>query len=263
MQPADIRVRARVPTARWRGLPTGLVIGAQKAGTTALHRYLALHPDVHPPLRKETHYFSRYYRRGPAWYRAHFPIGNGVTFESTPYYLFHPLAPQRVAATLPDVRLVIIVRDPVERAFSHYRHSRRTGAEHLAFDQALAAEPERLQGEKERLDENPDYDAVAHRMHSYAARGRYAEQFERWLEHFDRDRFVVVAAEDLAAHPAETLHEVLDHLGLPRWAPPAFIPHNVGAGETLDPGLRAELAASFAADNARFAALVGRDFDWT
>ena len=129
--------------------PSFLIIGAQKCGTTALLRALRLHPLVLAPVRKEIHYFDHGYDRGPRWYRSHFPARRGaayVTGEASPSYLMHPLAPSRAAAFDPDMKLVAILRDPVERALSHHAMTTRKGQETLPFEAAVDAEAERLSG---------------------------------------------------------------------------------------------------------------------
>ncbi|MDQ3973499.1 MAG: sulfotransferase, partial [Actinomycetota bacterium] len=201
------------------------------------------------------------------WYRTHFPLRAGrhgrVTFEATPHYLFHPLAPARAARLLPDARFVVLLRDPVERAISHYELQTRTGVERLDFAAAIAAEPARLAGEVERLRADPAYPAAALHHYSYLARGRYAEQLAAWLRHFPPERLHVVRSEDLFAEPAATYRGILSFLGLSEWLPARF--PNYSDTPAPRPDRRAEralLAGVFSDANARLAELVGRDFGW-
>lgn len=247
-------------------LPDFLILGAQRSGTTSLYHYLRAHPQVRPATGKELQYFTLYYGRGERWYRGHFPrLAPGqVTFEASPYYLFHPSAPQRVAETLPEARFVVLLRDPVERAYSHYRHTRAYGAEPLSFADALAAEERRLAA---ALRQGPDTREAhaALRNHSYAARGRYAEQLQRWFAHVPRQRIHVIRSEDLYADPAAVYADLLRFLGLDPFTPAAFGRHTRtgGAGPTgLDPSVRAELADYFAPHNARLAELLGWSDPW-
>ena len=180
-------------TAPIRPLPDYLIIGGQRCGTTALHDHLARHPAIGAAHVKEVHYFDLNYERGERWYRGHFPNDvrravarrrTGVEMvcgEASPYYLFHPLVPERARALVPDARLIVLLRDPVARALSHYHHEVALGMEPLTFEEALDAEPERLDGEERRLVQFPGYASVAHQHHSYVARGHYADQLERWL----------------------------------------------------------------------------------
>src|SRR5436189_26280 len=124
-----------------RPLPDFLILGAQKAGTTALYAYLRWHPQVTGPSFKEVSFFDRHYARGERWYRAHLPVRRrAVVGEASPSYLFHPLAPERVARMLPEARLIALLRNPVDRAFSHYQHEVALGREQLSFEDALAGE---------------------------------------------------------------------------------------------------------------------------
>jgi hypothetical protein len=262
---AAARVVLRRPTARLRTTPDFLVVGAQRAGTTSLYRYLAAHPAVTPPLRKEIQYFTLHHERGDQWYRAHFPLAGRAqrTFEATPYYLFHPAAPARAAATVPDAKVIALLRDPVARAFSHWQHNASRGLEHLGFEAALDAETERLAGEDERLAADATYRSDRHRLWSYMARGRYADQLERWLTHYPRDRVLVLRSEELYEHPGPTYARTLDFLGLsameletyPRYT------RRVSTARMTD-AARQRLVAYFRPHNERLAALLGEKVWW-
>ena len=268
-------------------LPGFIIIGAQRAGTTSLFYYLRCHPDIEGPKSadasidwpKEVHYFDEHYSKGSDWYRSFFPLeatrrraqrrGHDlVAGERHPYYMFHPLVPERVAATVPDVRLIAILRDPIERAYSHYQLMRRTGREKLSFEEAIAAEPERLHGVQEKLAEEPLERASGHRKHhhhrhrAYVGRSMYAEQLERWLALFPREQLLALRMEDFAERPAEVYTESLDFLGARHWLPKNFRPRNIGGYAPIDPNLRAQLAERFADSNARLAAMLGWERTW-
>lgn len=258
------KLALRRVTVRNRPLPDFLVIGAQKAGTTSLHTYLCAHPEVMPSFTKEVHYFDQNFHRGTGWYRSHFRRGpsGAVGGEATPYYLFHPLAPERASGVAPGCRLIALLRDPVDRAFSHYNHAKARGAETLDFEPALAAEPERLAGEEDRLLADPTYSSFSHQHHSYLARGFYADQLERWFERFDRERILVLSAEDLFAEPERVLHEAQRFLGLAPHTPGDLSPRNARRYAPIDERLRTELRRRFAPANQRLYALLDRDFGW-
>jgi hypothetical protein len=256
-----LRRVSRLATRRARILPSFLLIGAQRAGTTSLFYYLRRHPHVARPVTKEIHFFDDGFWRGVDWYRSFFATsaqqrlarlrgGDLAAAEATPYYLFHPAVPERVAATIPSVRLVALLRDPVVRAYSHYRKMRRMG-------------PERLAGEEERLLADPRYRSSHHRRHAYVARGLYADQLERWLEHFAREQLLVLRSEDFFERPADVYAETLDFLWLRAWQPPDFEPRNPTSDPPLDPALRSRLEERFAEPNARLARLLGREMGWT
>jgi hypothetical protein len=232
--PESRRERARTlalsalrPTASLRPLPGLLIIGGQRCGTTSLYRYLADHPDVAPPRVKEPQWFAHRWSHGPDWYRANFPVRHGgrLTFEASPYYLFHPMAAERAHSVVPNAKIVALLRDPTERAWSHYRHSVQRGRESLPFEQALEAEDARLAGEEERLRDDPSYPAPNHRFFSYFARGVYAPQLRRWMQWFPPEQIKVIRSEDLFVDPTTVFADILTFLGLPPHVPAQFSVH--------------------------------------
>lgn len=253
-------------TARARPLPDFLILGAQKAGTTALYAYLRRHPSITGPSWKEVSYFDRHYARGEAWYRGNFPnrsrTRGKLVGEASPSYLFHPLGPERVQALIPEARLIALVRNPVDRALSHYNHEVALGREPLSFEEALDAEEERLRGEVERLVADPSYFSRPWWSHTYKARGRYAEQLARWLALFPPEQLLVLPTEDLGAEPGRTHARVLEFLG----AAPHELDEYARVFERryspMPPETRVRLAAEFDEPNRRLYELLGRDLGW-
>ena len=256
---AAARLFLRRPTASLRATPDFLIVGAQRAGTTSLYRYLA-EPGRLADARQPHHHW-----RGDQWYRSHFPVAgrDRKTFEATPYYLLHPAAPARAAATVPEAKVIALVRDPVARAFSQWQHNASRGLEHLGFEAALDAEPERLAGEEERLVADATYRSDAHRLWSYMARGRYSDQLERWLAHYPRERILVLRSEDLYEQPASTYARSLEFLGLPAIDLEAY-PRYTRRPSTahMTDGARHRLAVYFRPHNERLAALLGENVWW-
>jgi hypothetical protein len=265
-------------TAPARLLPSFLICGGQRCGTTSLYRALAQHPAViKAVLHKGVHYFDVSYDRGMRWYQGHFPLRrtaerasrrlDGVpvqTFESSPYYMYHPLAAPRIAADLPDVKLLVLLRDPVERAYSHHAHEVARGFEQETdFARALALEPERLRGETERLAADPRAYSFAHQHHAYRARGEYVRYLHRLSTAVDRSRIHVIDSEEFFTRPEPVYDAVLDFLELPRLGYPEFARHNARPRATpLDPGLRKELDAYYAPFDDDLAAWLGRELAW-
>jgi len=247
-----------------RPLPDFLILGAQKAGTTALYAYLRWHPGITGPAWKEVSYFDRHYGRGPRWYRGHFPLRTGarIAGEASPGYVFHPLAPERVRATVPNAKLIVLLRDPVDRAFSHYHHEVKLGREPLSFEEAIEAEPERTRGEAERLLREPGYFSRAWWDYTYLARGRYAEQLERWFAVFPREQLLLVESGELAADPKQAYARVLGFLGAPRHELGSFPRIYEQKYEGMRPETRRRLAEDFAEPNRSLYELAGRDFGW-
>lgn len=272
------RMRVRNAVILPRMLPSFLVIGAQRSGTSSLYKYLGEHPDIAPSLRKEVGYFTRFYGQPETWYRSHFPLqvrrhlarrvrGHDlVAFEATPDYLFHPLAPERARRLVPDARIVVLLRDPVERAFSHYGHMVRRGYETLPFEEALAREGERTADDMRRILTDPTHDPKHLLRFSYVARGMYAAQLQAWMAQFPAERFLVLDSASFYDDPGAVYQQILGFLGVRAWAP-RYLP-NISArraeagGHALAPEVRALLERTFASPNEALEELLGRDMDW-
>lgn len=269
------RVSARV-VPRERLLPGYLIVGSKRCGTSSLHEYLTQHPDVLPPfVAKGSRYFDVSYPRGWRWYVSHFPSQRTATAharrtgttpltgEASPYYVFHPAAPARIAAHLPDVRLLLLVRDPVERAWSHHRYEVARGFETLDVHAALDAEQDRLAGEADKLLADPAYRSFAHRHHSYLARGRYAEQLEHLFTSVPRERVLTMSSEQLFADPVGTVNTAYRFLGLREYDGIDGRPYKANDAQAIPADVRERLATYYAPHNRRLTELLGVDFGWT
>ena len=262
-------------TSSSRMQPAFLIVGAQRCGTTSMFKTLRQHPAVlAPALQKGIHYFDKNYDRGPGWYRSHFPLRStaarvegrvGVvpmTGESSPYYMFHPLAGDRIAADLPGVRLLVLVRDPVERAFSAYTHEKARGFETETFERALELEPERIAGEADRMRADASYDSFHLQHNAYLTRGQYVEQLELLAGLFGRDRIHVVDSQEFFERPAAAYAAVLEFLGLPEYDQAVFEQHNARPRAPMDPELAARLDEHFRPYDQRLEAWLGRPPGW-
>ena len=263
------QVLRRWPLAADRPLPDFVILGAQRSGTGSLFADLSQHPQVAKPIAKELHFFTLHHDRGERWYRAHFPrLQPGQqTFEATPYYLFHPDVPARVSALLPEARFVVLLRDPVRRAYSHYRHNRALQIEPLTFEQALDAEEARL-AKAERLGLDSRLGARLHRSFSYLSRGMYAAQLQRWWSWVPPSHFQVYKSEDFYDNPREMYARVLDHLRLRPFTPDRFTKSNIrgSSDASVQAAPRttfAELRRHFAADSEAVRRLLGWESAWT
>ena len=266
-------------TAQLRPGPELLVVGAKRGGTTSLWKYLDSHPGMLPTFPaaqnvKGTYFFDEGWHRGERWYRSHFPtratravtarrLGYApATFEASPYYLFHPHAPARARQVVPHALIVAVLRDPVERAFSHWKE-RRNHTEPLDFEDALAAEAERTEGEEERMKADPTVVSHAHRHETYLAQGRYAPMLERWFAAYGRDQVLVAAAEDFYADPQAFCDQITDRLGLPRHDLGAVEPFNAEPSAEMEPTTRDRLIERLTPDMEAVEDLLGRPMPWT
>lgn len=235
-----------------------------------------MHPSIIKPRTKEIHYFDRGYCRGASWYAEHFSRrfpdaalrsvrgGRCITGEASPSYLFHPLAPRRVAAMFPDARLIAILRNPIDRAYSHWRVAHRKGWDPLSFQQAVDAEPQRMAAQRARIESDPLAADIAFYWHSYISRGYYAQQLDSWLEMFPKDRMLVLRSEDMFTDPGAVFARAIRFLGLRDWKPPGFDVHNKGSGALggISPELRRWLMSHFAPHNVALRERYGDHLRW-
>jgi hypothetical protein len=270
-QVIDAIVEFRVRGGRLGPLPSFLIIGVGKCGTTELYDRLLEHPNVHPSLRKEVNYFMYRHAKGVDWYRAHFATppnhGNHEPFfvgEASPGYVLNPFAPQRIMDLVPNVKLIVLLRDPVARAYSHYHHQRRLGMESLdSFEAALAAEPDRLRGERERVYSDPDYQRFPYYADSYVTQGIYADYLPQWLNMFSKEQLLVIQSEVFYRNPTTTLKTVTEFLDLPDWTPTNRRGHKAFAYPAMRPETRERLREFYAPHNDRLYDLLGVNYRWS
>jgi len=257
-------------------LPEVLVIGCNRSGTTALHRALVAHPLITPPnLHKGVGYFDLNYQRGERWYRGHFPIQAVATWrsgqrvrlpmamETSNYYFDYPWAADRIAKDLPHVRMIAILRNPVERAHSAYRHNVNRGMETESFESTIELEATRNLGEQDRIRADPQYESFADRSQSHLRRGQYADRLEVYFELFDRTQIHVMFTEDFEQRPEEEYDAILRFLDLPAHHPAAGFPRwNAAPPAEMLPETRRFLEDHYAPYDDRLQQLLGRSLPW-
>lgn len=271
----------RAVTSPLRMMPDFLVLGTARGGTTAFYHYLTRHPALGEAVIKEVHYFDWNFAKGPLWYRAHFPterhkrhmeaeLGQRfLTGEATPAYFYNPVVPPRVARTVPQAKLIVLLRNPVERAFSHYRLCSQNRTDLRPFGTALDEEEQQIREELEAFSQAA---AARSPLRSYLAQGLYAEHLQRWLRSFPREQLLILRSEDYFTQPDAVLREALAFLGVSAESLPENIAYDhfdkytsstTVAGQALDPALRERLVAYFAPHNERLYAFLGRDMGWS
>lgn len=269
--------RARALLPRDDILPDFLIIGSMKCGTTSLYYYLGQHPGIRPAAAKEIGFLNdpAMHRLGERWYRAHFPTRAAMdrqaarlgyrplTGEASPSMMsrFYAL---NAARHVPRARLIAVLRDPVERAYSHYQHNRRTVViDPLSFWDALMAEEQRTARDVALNDTDPASAGDALTRYSYARRGFYIDHIAMWLEHFPREQLRLVCYEQFIADPLATCNEIADHLGLP--------PHDFEVSRRFNPGhytqpmdqrCRDYLTERMRPYNRRLFDFLGEDWGW-
>jgi hypothetical protein len=275
----------RVWTSPFRLQPNFLIVGVQKGGTTSLYRYLEEHPSVAGAFAKEVHFFDNHtrdykYGKGMSWYRSHFVYDayrhynrlihqqDLITGEGSPDYLFDVHAPQRIATHLPNAKIIILLRDPVDRAYSHYLHNARASwdpnRENLSFEDAIAAEPERLEGEYEKLLRDESYFSYNYMHYSYLKRGFYADQLKVWFKLFPQKQMLILKSEDFFSQSSMTFQKVLNFLQLSHWEPEKFQLFNTRnkTSTGLNVSTKEKLKEYFYDQNIALNELLKQDFDW-
>jgi hypothetical protein len=262
----------RMGTAAMRTLPDFLVIGAQKCGTTFLYQLLTQHPSVRAAFVKEVHYFDLNFEKGEGWYRSQFPLRarrnrSYITGESSPYYMFHPHAARRAAEVVPSAKLISLLRNPTDRAYSHYQHQvehvRGEGHETLPFEEAIEAEEPRINEQRRQLLRDERHDSVNYRSYSYLSRGIYVDQLAEWSKYFDGSRMLVLKSEELFDDTQGTLKRLLDFLEIPRrtFDMPSSIPNKRQYAD-MKPETRRRLDAYFEPHNQRLYEYLGSNPSW-
>ncbi len=243
--------------------PNFIIIGSQKSGTTSLENYIAQHPQVLPAIKKETHFWSREFHRGIDWYLAHFPpipkSENFITGEATPNYLVNYKVAERIYSFLPNIKLLVIFRNPVDRAFSQYHHWRRLNWEDRSFEVAINAELEILK----TTPKQPQGDRKYWQMSgNYIGRGVYIEFIQKWMEIFPGEQFLILRGEDLYQTPDDTMKQVFNFFGLPEHKLAKYNKLNSGYYAPISDLLRQRLSEYFQPHNQRLEEYLGMKFNW-
>ncbi len=210
-------------------LPDYYIIGVVKGGTTSLHDYLIKHPCIQPPIGKEIDYFGQLYYRGQYWYRSSFPYKiqkffaqkiqkkDFLTGEATPRYIEHPNVPERIKQLTPNAKFIVLLRNPIDRAYSHHNMNMTRKHETLSFEEAINNEQSRIQGEYEKMKKDYQYFNWTYYLFAYKEHGKYIERLQRWMKIFPRKQFKIIKSEDLFEKPSTVYAEILEFLNLPKW----------------------------------------------
>lgn len=274
------------PSSATGSMPDFLIIGAQRSGTTSLYRYLTQHRSVAPACRKEINFFTSHFENGIEWYRSQFPSiayrsqlmrllnRRFITGEASTSYMMHPLAAKSVKEAMPEVKLIALLRNPINRAWSHYVGLVRRGIEPLSFEEAIHHEEGELLGELAGVRENPSRISLRHQfkgftsreVYGYLARGMYADQLAIWSALFPKEQLLVLKSEDFFSDLPTVFSQVLEFLELPAWQPKKFNVFNSRTNQpmysSMSPDTRDYLVEFFKPHNERLSAQLGMNFLW-
>lgn len=268
-------IAPRILTSQIRLTPGFIIIGAPRCGTTSLYNYLIRHPCIAPAFQKEIHFFDINFRKGIAWYRAHFPSfvhryyvkkirkqGRFVTGEASPYYIFHPHVPKRISEIMPQVKLIVLLRNPIDRAYSHYHRNVKRGRETLSFEDSIEEEKERLQGEMEKMLNDENYYSLNHRQYSYLSMGIYIDQLKVWLRFFSKEQILILKSENLYNDPPAVFKQVIDFLNLSRWELKEYGNYSPGNYPKMQTHTRERLIEYYKPHNQRLYEYLDVNFSW-
>lgn len=243
---ARVRFRGREDASAHASAPTFIIIGQAKAGTSALFHYLSSHPSIVPPLVKEPHYWSIHHHLGPTWYESLFPRlpeGSGlITGEGSVTSLTVPETPARVRTGLPDAKLILLLREPVSRAYSEYWMHVRRREQLASFGEVMARELER----SPRCPVEDGSSGVGPLPDGYLTRSAALPHLKRWLAHFPAEQMLILRHEQMAADLPATMQRVCRFLGVAPFVPHDRRRHNEGSYPPICPDLERRLREWFA-----------------
>lgn len=257
-------------------MPDYCIIGFPKCGTTSLHEYLNKHPDVYLPIGKEIDFFDRLYSRGQNWYKAAFPLTLKkfyiqkmkkrifLTGEATPRYIYHPYALERIKKLKPNMKLIILIRNPVDRAFSHYKMNKNNDYEYLDFENALDEEKERIKGRYEKMQKDQKYYSWNYDLYAYIELGQYYEKIKKCFELFDQKQVMIIQSEEFQKNTSDIYKQVLKFLELPKHelSEYKFFKKKNYEGEKMSLEIRKRLEQYFKPYNEKLSKLIEQDIEW-
>ena len=248
-----------------RVLPDLIVIGVVRSGTTSLYHYLSQHPSITKSAYDELGYFDSNYSLGLNWYKSLFPSifekkkiiqknKKFMTYDVTPFYIYHEQTPERIHQILPNIKLIVILRNPVDRSYSNYF----LGDQQKTFEELIADEKKILNKiDKNNVDEYYDF------VHtSMLARGFYAEQLETWYKIFPKNQILIIKSEDFAIQTNKIMNEIFNFLGLENFNILDDSKKNKIVYEPMKEETRRELIEYFRPYNEKLYSMINRNFDW-
>jgi len=266
-------------TSFLRVMPDFIIFGAKKCGTTSLYNYLIQHPCIIPAKQKEIHFFGTgaytNYNKGINWYKSNFPTiiqkrffelfkRFALTGEASPHYISQKLVAERIYKCLPDVKLIFILRNPIERAYSHYNHKLTKGKEKSSFEEVVAMELAMLKKKNTEICKEKTATTHHYNYTGYISRGLYEQQLKKWFEFFPKKNLFFVLSEDLFKNPEEELNKLFKFLSLPEYRLKEYKKFRESANKSgnIDAECRKMLKEYYEPFNQKLYELLDRDLKW-
>ena len=271
----------RLLTNQLRVLPDFIIFGSGRAGTTSLYSYLIQHPHIiaaatdNSARVADTHFFEYMTSNKTEWYKSHFPTNfykshlkrkhkqNIITGEFTSTYIWHPLVPKRIFNLLPTIKLIAILRNPVERAYSSYQQQLQYGFIDLTFEDIIETEFRRIELSKTHANykiDNPDFNNFV--IHNIVRHGIYADYLKNWYNIFPKEQILIVDANELNNQTEKTLENIFKFLHISNHKIQDLAKVNVGKYSPMNESTRQLLFDFYKPHNLRLYKLLGRTFDW-
>jgi len=253
-----------------RLLPDFIIIGTARSGSTSLYNNICQHPCVLPAAYDELGFFDSNFHLGLNWYRSLFPTiitkwflklkkKYAITGEDTPFYIWSPIVAKRILKILPNVKLLIIFRNPIDRAYSNYHLGIRSGSENLSFEDAIKEEQIQLNN----IDDDDENNLEKYTIpRSYISKGFYADQLKIWKKLFNPEQLLIISTEDFEFNSQETLNKIYDFLGVPKQIILNPEKHKVASYPKMKNETRIFLADLYKKHNEKLFDMIGQEFDW-
>lgn len=265
----------RFLTKQIRTLPDFIIIGGRRSGNSTLYNNLTKHPYILPALIQEVSFFNFHFHKGINWYRIYFPTLARKFFtellyrhkiligESTPVYLFHPLAPKRAHSLLPNLKIIIMIRNPVDRAYAHYlaykKNYIKNKLNYLSLEDYLEKSVDKYEkGLFYEIEKGKQFD----KEYSFFARGVYIYQIINWLKYYPKEQILILKSEDLFSNPSDFLKKVFKFLNLPNLKLKDYMISRKEKYKKMDEKIRKRLVNLYEPHNQRLYKLVNRDYNW-
>ena len=253
-----------------RSLPDFIIIGTARSGSTSLYYNICQHPCVLSAAYDELGFFDSNFHLGLNWYRSLFPTifskwivkqkkQFAITGEDTPFYIWNPLVAKRILKIIPNIKLIVLFRNPVDRAYSNYHLGVRAGSEKLSFEDAIQMELKKLDKINDEIEQDVDKYTTPR---SYIAKGFYADQLKVWLELFSSEQLMIVSTEDLESNPQKTLDRIYNFLKIPKNHKLIPEKQKIASYPKMKNKTREFLIDLYKKNNAELFTMIGQKFDW-